>query len=148
NTPGQLIQDLLDKRGWTQRVLAVILQADETGINKIIAGKRPLDAEMALSLSKVFKVEADRFLQLQKSYELAQARILTMADPDMDKRAHLFGSLPVAEMVKRGWLDADDIRNYAKVEAALVKFFNARSVEEIEIFPHASKKTNVAGNVT
>ena len=147
-TPGQLIQDLLDKRDWTQRVLATILDVNETGINKIIAGKQPLGAELALALSKIFNVPAETFLELQNSYELAQARILTRADPDMDNRAHLFGSLPVAEMIKRGWLDTDDIRDYAKVEQALIRFFNARSVEEIEIFPHAAKKTKVVGDVT
>ena len=67
-TPGQLIQALLDARGWTQRVLAVVLKADETGINKIIAGKRPLDAEMALALSGIFGVPAETFLELQKQY--------------------------------------------------------------------------------
>jgi HTH-type transcriptional regulator/antitoxin HigA len=148
HTPGQLIQDLLDRRGWTQRVLAVVLQANETGINKIIAGKQPVDAELALALSELFDVPAEKFLELQQSYELAQARILSRDDPDRANRAHLFGNLPIAEMVKRGWLEADDIRDYAKVETALIKFFGVPSVEEIEIFPHVAKKTNVVGNVT
>src|SRR5260221_10067539 len=141
NTPGQLIQDLLDKRGWTQRVLAVILQADETGINKIIAGKRPVDAELALALSEVLHEPAESFLELQKHYDLVQARILSRGDPERSTRAHLFGNLPVAEMIKRGWLDADDVRNYERVEAALIKFFDVPSVDKIEIFPHVSKKT-------
>ena len=147
-TPGQLIQALLDARGWTQRVLSVVLNTSETGINKIIAGKQPVDAEMAIALQGIFGIDADKFLTLQKSYELAQARILSVDDPEMATRAHLFGSLPVADMIKRGWLDADDIRNFPKVEAALSKFFGVASVKEIEIFPHAAKKTAVASEVT
>jgi len=147
-TPGQLIQDLLDERGWTQRVLAIVLAADETGINKIISGKRPLDAEMALLLSELFGVEAERFLELQKSYDLAQARLLSRPDPSRVNRAHLFGKLPIAEMIKRGWIDAHDVRNVTEVEAALAKFFHADSPQEIEILPHAAKKTTVAGGVT
>jgi HTH-type transcriptional regulator / antitoxin HigA len=148
NTPGQLIQDLLDKRGWTQRVLATILDVNETGINKIIAGKQPLGARLALALSKIFDVPPEKFLELQNSYELAQARILTRDDPDRDNRAHLFENLPIAEMIKRGWLDVDDVRDFPKVESALKRFFGAATVEEIEIFPVATKKTNVFGNVT
>jgi len=147
-TPGQLIQSLLDARGWTQRVLAIVLKADETGINKIIAGKRPLDAEMALALAELFSVPAERFLELQKNYELAQARIVLRDDPDRTNRAHVFGKLPVSEMIKRGWLDVDDMRNFPKVEAALKQFFGASSLNEIEIFPHAAKKTNVVGEAT
>jgi len=147
-TPGQLIQALLDERGWTQRVLAIVLNHDETQIGKIITGKRSLDADMALDLSKIFDVPAEKFLELQKSYELAQARLLVVDNPDLATRAQIFGSLPVSEMIKRGWLEADDIRNFPKVEAALSKFFGVASVKEIEIFPYAAKKTNVAGTAT
>ena len=32
-TPGQLLKELLDSRGWTQRVLAVVLNASETAVS-------------------------------------------------------------------------------------------------------------------
>ncbi len=147
-TPGQLIQHLIDTRGWTQRVLAIILGVDETGFNKIVTDTRPVSAEMALLLGKVFGVSAEKFLELQKSYDLAKARITSRTDPDLATRAHLFGDLPVAEMIKRGWLDTDNIRDVLKVETALAKFFGVDSPCEIETFPHAAKKTNVATSVT
>lgn len=147
-TPGQLIQHLLDERGWTQRVLSIVLGADETGINKIITGKRAVDAEMALVLSELFNIEAERFLELQQAWDLAQARFVLTPDPARETRAHLFGKLPISDMIKRGWLDVDDLRNVPKVEAALIKFFGVSSVDEIEILPHAAKKTNVAEDVT
>lgn len=147
-TPGQLIQELLDTRNWTKRVLAIVLDVDETVVNKIIAGKRPVTAEMALLLYEVFDVPAERFLELQNSYDLAKAGIISRPDPKRATRAHLFGGLPVAEMIKRGWLDADDIRNVPKVESALVKFFGVDSVDQIEILPNAAKKTNTFTPVT
>jgi HTH-type transcriptional regulator/antitoxin HigA len=147
-TPGQFIQALLDARGWTQRVLAVVLKADETGINKIIAGKRPLDAEMALALSGIFGEPAETFLELQKKYELAQARYLSVSDPDMATRAEIFGKLPVPEMIKRGWLEVDDIRNFSKVQTAIAKFFGVPSVNDIQIFPHAAKKSDAFSKAT
>lgn len=140
-TPGQLILDLLEARGWTQRALAIILQIDESGLNKIVAGKRPVDASLALALSDVFGVAAERFLDLQKAYDLAQARIVARPDPTRANRALLFGDLPITEMIKRRWLDVEDIRDVDGVERALVKFFRVRSIEEIEILPHAAKKT-------
>jgi HTH-type transcriptional regulator/antitoxin HigA len=141
--PGQWIQHLLDSRGWSQRILAIVLNVEETGINKLIAGKRPVDAEMAIALGDVFGEEPERFLALQKSYDLAKARIITRPDPSRATRATLFGDLPVSEMIKRGWLDADNVRDVPKVEAALLKFFGAPTLEEIEVLPHSSKKTEV-----
>jgi len=141
-TPGQLVKALLAERGWTQRVLAIILDVDETGINHILAGKRQVTAEMAILLGEVFDVPAEDFLKLQKEYDLAKARIVMQPDINRATRAHLFGGLPVTEMIKRGWLDASDIRDVPKIESALVKFFGVKSVDEIEILPHASKKTN------
>jgi HTH-type transcriptional regulator / antitoxin HigA len=147
-TPGQLIHTLLEKRGWTQRVLAIILRTSESAINKIIAGKQPLDAPMALALGEVFGITAERFLDLQKQFELSQARIISRPDPKRATRAALFGDLPVTEMIKRGWLSAEDIRDTVNVEKSLVKFFHARALEEIEFLPHAAKKTYVSTEVT
>ena len=147
-TPGQLIQELMDARGWTQEVVSTVLGVGETVINKIINGKRSLDAEMAISFGKIFNVPAENFLNLQKSYELAQARLFTMDDPSIAKRAKIFGSLPVSEMIKRGWLDADDIRDFPKVESAINKFFGAPNFDAVEIFSHAAKKTAATSDAT
>ena len=147
-TPGQLIKSLLTARGWTQRVLAIVLGVDEAFVNRLITDKKSVDAPLALVLGDVFGVPAEKFVDLQKSYELAMARIRTQPDPGRNTRARLFGDLPVAEMIKRGWLDAEDIRDIPQVEKALVKFFGVESVDEIEILPHAAKKTNVSAAVT
>lgn len=147
-TPGQLIEALLTERNWTQRLLAVILNVDETGINKLISGKRTIDAQMALALGEVFEVPAEHFLSLQQEYDLAQARIVVRPDAERATRARLFGDLPVPEMIKRGWLEADNIRDVQKVEASLVKFFGVTSINDIEILPHAAKKTHTFDDVT
>ena len=147
-TPGQYIEALLDAHGWSKRVLSIVLDIDETVINKILAGKRTVDANIALLLAEIFQVEAETFIGLQKAYDLAQARIVARPDSGRAIRATLFGKLPVTEMVKRGWLDADDIRDVPKVEAALTKFFGEKSVNQIEVLPHAAKKTNTCTPAT
>lgn len=147
-TPGQLIEALLAERGWTQRLLAIILDCEESRINRLVSGRTTIDAETAIHLGEVFELSAERFLDLQQAYDLAKARLVVRSNPGRATRAYLFGGLPVPEMMKRGWLDADDIRDVPKVEAALVKFFGVNVVDEIEILPHAARKTDTFSEVT
>lgn len=148
-TPGQLIEAQLAKRGWSQRVLSVVLGVGETIVNKIVSDKRPVDADMALQLAEVFEIPAEQLLELQNAYELAQARLVARPDPGRAVRAHLFGGLPITEMIKRGWLDGvEDVRDVSAVQSSLVRFFGTKHVDEIEILPHAAKKTSVFGSAT
>ncbi len=143
STPGQLISELLEERGWTQRTLAVVLEKDESTVNKIIAGKGTVTTETALALEDVFGVEAERFLELQRKYDLAVARISTRPDRARATRAALFGDLPIAEMLKRGWIKSETPQDTKSIERELVKFFGVTNSNEIEILPHAAKKTLV-----
>jgi HTH-type transcriptional regulator/antitoxin HigA len=146
-TPGQLLEALLKEKGWSQRVLAIVLDMDETGVNRLVANKRPVDAQLALSLEEVFSVPAETFLNLQKTYDLALARLETRPDPERITRAHLYGDLPVAEMIKRGWIKAKDVRD-PDVRSELMRFFQVNRIEDIEILPHAAKKTQVNTTAT
>lgn len=99
-------------------------------------------------LGEVFSVPAEWFLDRQKVYDLAVARITARPDPGRNTRAQLFGNLPVSEMIKRGWLDVDDIRNVPRVEAEMARFFGVPSIAEIDLLPHAAKKSAAADSVT
>ncbi len=144
NTPGQLIEELLKAKDWSKRVLAIILDTDETIINKIISGNRSVTAAMAIRLEAVFSVSADIFLEIQKRYDLKKAALVARPDPAIQNRARLFGDLPVSEMIKRGWLTGvRSVRDTADVERAMCRFFGVARVDQIEVMPHAAKKTNV-----
>lgn len=147
-TPGQLIESLLEGKGWSKRTLAIIIGKPEAALNKIIAGKQSLDAHTALLLEEVFGVEAERFLALQRDYDLAIARASARPDPQRATRAHIFGGLPVGEMSKRGWLGGANIRDVKQVESALASFFGAQSPDDIEFLPHAARKTMVNTDTT
>lgn len=140
-SPGQFIQALLDQRGWTQRTLAIVLDIGETTVNKITSNKQPIDADLALILEEVFAVPAEKFLALQKDLDLAQARIIANPDPGRATRALLYGDLPVAEMIKRGWISAEGVRDRKNVEVGLMRFFGVNRLDDIEILPHAASKT-------
>jgi HTH-type transcriptional regulator/antitoxin HigA len=148
-TPGQYIQALLAQRGWSQRVLAIVLDMDETGINRLVADKRPVDAQTALLLGEVLGVRPEKFLQLQRRFDLRKARIMARPDPQRTTRANIFGELPIAEMIKRGWLqDVDDVRDVPNVEIALKRFFGANTLNDIAVLPHSAKKTNASDPAT
>jgi HTH-type transcriptional regulator/antitoxin HigA len=147
-TPGQLIRVLLEERGWTQTFLAEVLQVGQSVVNRLASDTNPVHAEMALQLSEVFGVPAERFLELQKAYDLAKARLKAHPDPHRATRARLFASLPVNEMIQRGWLHTENTRDVRHVEAALVAFFGVDSVDDIEVLPHAAKRTDVGDDVT
>ena len=147
-TPGQLIEALLAQKGWTQRTLGVVLNKADTTINRLISGKASVDAETALLLEEVFSVPAEDFLGLQKGYDLAQARIVMRPDPSRAIRATLYGDLPLAEMIKRGWIAAENIRDTENVDKGLMRFFGVNRADDIEVLPHAAKKTAVNSDVT
>lgn len=146
--PGQLIEELLAARGWTKRVLAIVLDVDESFVGKVITGKRSVDAALALQLGEVFEIEPDEFLRLQQSYDLAQARFIAKPDPKRATRARIFGGFPVADMVRRGWLSVEDPRDVVRVEEELLRFFRASSLDELSVPAHAAKKTDPAKDTT
>lgn len=145
---GQLIDAALKEKGWTKRVLAIVLGIDETVVSKIIADKRVVGADMALMLEEVLDIAATQILKLQSDYDLAKAKLVARPDPARSTRAKIFGGLPVSEMIKRGWLDASDVRNVAEVERELTKFFQVRDLDDIGVVPHAAKKTEATEAVT
>lgn len=148
DSPGQYIDWLLTQRGWTQRILATVMGVEESGISKLITNKRAVTAELAIALEAVLNVSAERFLGLQKDFELANARRVAVPITGSAARARLFGELPIAEMIRRGWLDAENARDVPAVEAALVKFFKARSIDDIVLPAHAAKKTDATAEAT
>ena len=129
-TPGQLISELLSERGWSNRVFSVVLGVSEQIVSKMVGDKRPIDAAMALFLEDVFDVPAERFVALQSQYDLAKARLEARPDPKRSMRANIYGNLPVAEMIKRGWLEVENSRDHDAVESALCRFFKVNRIED------------------
>lgn len=134
--PGYFIREELEARGWTQRDLAYVLGVPEQAVTMILNGKRGISADMAKALGGAFNVQAEFFANLQRRYDLSQARD---PNPDVARKAHLQSRYPVREMIKRGWL-ADTHADL--LEAQMTRFFEVRHLEEIPHFAHAAKKSN------
>jgi HTH-type transcriptional regulator / antitoxin HigA len=147
-TPAQMIEDHLERRGWTQRVLARVLGVTENKVTNIMKGRSPITTELALELNAVLGIDANEILKIQTSYELARAQLEFRLDPQVETRAKVFGDFPVSEIVKRGWLPGiTDIKD-VQLEVALCKFLKVDSIDTIESIPHAAKKTDATADVT
>ncbi len=74
--PGVLIKDELDAReDINQKDLAKELGVKASFLNEIIKGKRPLTADFAIILEKVFEIPADYWMRFQTQFEIDKARI-------------------------------------------------------------------------
>lgn len=145
-TPGQFLKALLDDRGWTQETLAVVAGLSPSQVARLVGDRVGIDAQRALTFSAVFDVPAERLLELQRGYDLAIAKLT--APPDL-ARIRLFGSFPVSEMAKRGWLPGvENIADIGRVEGALTKFFGVPSADDIPALAHAPRRSNGDAKVT
>jgi HTH-type transcriptional regulator/antitoxin HigA len=133
--PGHFIKEELDARGWAQSDLAYILGCPVQAVNMIISGKRGISPEMAKALGQAFDVPAEFFANLQKAFDLSQARD---PDPGVRRRARLQSAFPIREMIKRGWLHETDP---AMLESQMMRFFEVNQLEDIPQLPHAAKKS-------
>jgi HTH-type transcriptional regulator/antitoxin HigA len=147
-TPAQMIEAQLRERGWSQRTLAKVLGMSEQSVSSLMKGRTKISTELALQLREVLGIDADELLKLQASFELKKAELEFRPDPALNTRAMVFGDIPVGDMIARGWLKGVDDLWDSRLNGSLCHFFGVSSVEEIEILPHAAKKTDVTGDAT
>lgn len=70
-TPAAVLRErLLDELGLTQRQLAQAIDVSEPRLSMILHGLRPISAEIALRLGRVFDLGADYWLQVQIQHDL------------------------------------------------------------------------------
>lgn len=73
--PGEILRDELQERGITQKDFADLTGIQQTQLNEIIKGKRNINADIALLISKALKMDAVLWLNMQSNYELDLAKI-------------------------------------------------------------------------
>jgi len=147
-TPAHMIEAQLQARGWTQRTLAKVLGLHEQTISSLMKGRTTISAELALQLKEILNIDADELLKLQASFELKKAALEFRPDPALVTRAKVFGELPVGDMIARGWLRNVDNLWDSRLNESLCTFFGVDSIQDIEVLPHAAKKTDVMGEAT
>jgi len=116
-SPGQILRDELEARGWTQRDLAAILGRPEQAISEIISGSKQITPETSLELSQAFGTSAELWNNLEANYRLELARTQAQGDV-IARRSRLYAELPLRAMASRGWLTLHE--SVADLEAEVV----------------------------
>ena len=100
--PGEMIAEYLEFHGWSQRDLHRRTGLTPKLISEICSGKAPITPSTALALEKVFQRPAHLWLNLQRRYDEAQARIgLSAKSSEWAEWAKQF---PLKEMRRFQWL--------------------------------------------
>jgi HTH-type transcriptional regulator / antitoxin HigA len=126
--PGANILELIEAKGMTQHQLAARMDRPPNKINEILHGKRAITVETALELELVLGLPAAYWLEREKSYQLAKARLA--AEAGFHARSETLKKYPVAAMVKLGW-----IRKGATLAAQireLLAFFGVASPAQLD----------------
>ncbi|MDE0697693.1 MAG: HigA family addiction module antitoxin [Boseongicola sp.] len=72
--PGELIRESMDDVGWNVTETAARLGCERGTLSRLLNGKAGVSANMALALERIGWGAAEHWMQMQASYELAQAR--------------------------------------------------------------------------
>jgi len=141
--PGDLIQEELDERGWSQSDLAAILQRPSQAINEVIVGKKAITPETAVALGAAFGTSAQYWLNLESAYRLD---LLAMTSGNqtvepVSRRANLYSIAPVQEMLKRNWISPANARDLDDLERELCVFFEVDSLANLPDMKCAARKT-------
>lgn len=115
-SPGEILKEEIEARGWTQSDLAEILGRPVQAINEIIAGKKAIVATTANELARALGTNPEYWLNLESAYRLD---LLHQADGNagsggaapagrvgdqIARRARVYSLVPVKDLQKKGWI--------------------------------------------
>ena len=69
-----LVAEFMEPLGLNADVLASAVEIDRSRLDAVIAGRRPMDAELDLRLTRYFRMSEGFFLRLQNRYDLLEAK--------------------------------------------------------------------------
>ncbi|HUC48705.1 MAG TPA: HigA family addiction module antitoxin [Xanthobacteraceae bacterium] len=147
--PGTFITEELEARNWQQVDLAYILGMSVQQLNPLLNGKANITPDMAAALGDAFDMPADFFANLQKLYDLSNAKPV---DPGVRTRAQWVSVFPLRDMIKRGWIEDTEP---GLLDLQMMRFFGKNRVEDIPFIgnaavvpSHAAKKSTGYDTIT
>ena len=123
-SPGEIIRDELEARGWAQKDLANIMNRPIQAINEIINAKKEITTETAIELGAAFDTSADFWLNLEKDYRLwLEKQEKEKEETDhIRRRSRIYSLAPIRKIQKRGWIKKT--RDIDALEEEVCQFFN------------------------
>lgn len=139
-TPGEILQEEIDARGWSQSDLAEILGRPVQAINEIIRGKKAIVAATARELARAFGTSSEFWLNLESAYRLDLLKEKGDDDDQIARRAKVYSLVPVKELMKRGWIR--QTTDLGTIERDVCKLLEIKSVDERPKLAVAARKSN------
>ena len=138
-SPGELIKDEIEARGWSQIELAEVLGRPGRLVSELIAGKRAITPETAKGLGEAFGTGAHFWMNMESSYQLSKVK--GDSSNAVSRRAKLYEMAPVKEMTKRQWIKPTD--NIDVLEKSICSFYGKASLDApLPQLAHAARKSS------
>lgn len=72
--PGEIIRDCMEAKGWSVTACALQLGVTRNTLSRLLNGRAGVSPAMALALERLGWSNAEHWLRMQASYDLAQER--------------------------------------------------------------------------
>ena len=73
--PGEIVRECMEAKGWTVTECAAELGVSRITLSRLLNGRAGVSTGMALALERIGWSNADHWVRMQGSYDLAQARL-------------------------------------------------------------------------
>lgn len=138
--PGEILQEELDARGWSQADFADIVGRPVQAVNEIIAGKKAITPDTAVDFSKALGTSPEYWLNLESAYRLDLLDKRHSEGDDIERRSRLYAVAPVKELIKRRWISVHSLRDIDRVEREVCEFLEVKSLDEPPKLSMAARK--------
>jgi HTH-type transcriptional regulator/antitoxin HigA len=136
-TPGQIVREAMEAKGWNQSDLAFALGTTTASVNQILSDKRSISHNMAQALGAALDMPPEMFARVQAEWDVQQAE---KPDPSILARARILARYPLREMLKRGWIDPE--HRQGSLEEQVCRFFGVESLDDVPHLAHSARKTD------
>jgi HTH-type transcriptional regulator/antitoxin HigA len=139
--PGEILQEELDSRGWSQADFADIVGRPVQAVNEIIAGKKAITPDTAVAFSKALGTSPEYWLNLESAYRLDLLDKRHGDGDDIERRSRLYAAAPVKELIKRRWISVRNARDIDRLEHEICSFLEMTALDESSTLAMAARKT-------
>lgn len=139
--PGEILQEELDSRGWSQADFADIVGRPVQAVNEIIAGKKAITPDTAVGFSRALGTSPEYWLNLESAYRLDLLDKRRGDGDEIERRSRLYAKAPVKELIKRRWISVHSLRDIDRLEREVFEFLGVKSLDEPPNLSMAARKT-------
>ena len=143
-SPGEILRDELDARGWSYSEFAEILDRPVQAVSEILNDHKEITTDTALEIGSALGTGPELWLNLQTNYRLRYAAMNPRRLSDVERRARLRSLVPLRDVIKRGWLP--DAKDLDLLEAATCKFLQMPTIEDRPAIKAAARRTGHVGD--